>query len=133
MNKKNHFFMEVIILLVLWGFIEQITLTMIILPIFWGALFSDFDHQFKSHRNIIFHSILPNLLIWLYNPNMENIVFILSVSIHLLGDLLPMIKKKGGFSCIDIFGLKRFNTKLSAGWLIINIIIGIIILIFEVL
>ena len=133
MNKKNHFFFELVILLVLWGFIEKITLTMIILPIFWGTLFSDFDHQFKSHRNIIFHSIVPNFFIWVYNSTTENVIFIFSISIHLLADLIPMIKRKGGFSCIDIFGFKRLNTKWSAVWLFLNIGIGIIILIMEVI
>ena len=133
MNKKNHFFFEVVILLILWGFIGKIKLHMIILPIFWGTMFSDFDLQFKSHRNILFHSIIPNFLIWLYNPNLENSVFILSVSIHLLGDLLVMAKKQGGFSNIDIFGLKRMNTKLSAVWFIVNIIIGSMILIYTVI
>ena len=133
MNKKNHFFFELVILLVLWGFIEKITLTMIILPIFWGTLFSDFDFQIKSHRNILFHSIVPNFFIWVYNSTTENVIFIFSVSIHLLADLIPMIKKRGGFSCIDIFGLKRFNTKWSAVWLLLNINIGIILLILEVI
>lgn len=133
MNKKNHFLFEVVILLILWGFIDKIKLTMIILPIFWGTLFSDFDHQIKSHRNIIFHSIIPNFLVWLYYPTMENIMFIISVVIHLFVDLLPMMKKKGGYSCIDFFGLSRMNTNWSAVWLSMNIIIGSIILIFVVI
>ena len=122
-----------VILLVLWGFIEKITLTMIILPIFWGTLFSDFDFQIKSHRNILFHSIVPNFFIWVYNSTTENVIFIFSVSIHLLADLIPMIKKRGGYSCIDIFGFKRFNIKWSAIWLLLNIGIGTIILIMEVI
>ena len=131
MNKKNHFISEVVIFLLLWGFIDSIKLSMIILPIFWGAMFPDFDHQFKSHRNIIFHSIIPNLLIWFYDSSLMNFLFIISVAIHLLGDLLPMIKKRGGFSCIDMM-FKRMNTFNSAIWLILNIFTSIVLCILVI-
>lgn len=121
MKFKSHFVSEVIIFLLLWGFIKEIKLPMIILPIFWGSCFPDSDLKFKSHRNIIFHSIIPNILIWLYEPSMVNILFIISVAIHLLGDLIPMFKKKGGFSCIDML-FKRMNTTQSMLWLFCNII-----------
>ena len=60
-------------------------------------------------------------------------MFIISVVIHLFVDLLPMIKKKGGYSCIDFFGLSRMNTRWSMVWLGLNIIIGSMILFLEVI
>ena len=125
MNFKGHFITEIIIMLILWGIFEQITVSMIIYPIFFGTLIPDADLRFKSHRNIIFHSIIPNIIIWYYIPIMENLLFIISIVIHLAGDLLPMIKKRGGYACIDLFNLARLNTKWSAVWLGVNILAGI--------
>jgi len=72
------------------------------------------------------------MLIWLYDPSLMNVLFIISVAIHLLGDLLPMFKKKGGFSCIDIFGFKRLNTIWSMVWFFGNIILSIILFIMVI-
>ena len=125
MNFKGHFITEIIIMLILWGIFEQITISMIIIPIFWGTSFPDADLKFNSHRNIIFHSIIPNIIIWYYIPTMENLLFVMAVVIHLVGDLIPMIKKRGGYACIDLFNLARLNTKWSAVWLGVNILAGI--------
>lgn len=121
MNKLNHFIFETVIFLLLWGFFEKITITMIIIPIFWGTLFSDFDHQFNSHRNIVFHSIFINMVIFWFEPSWANCLLIISVGIHLLCDLIPTFKKKGGYSCIDyVFG--RFSTWQTRVWFILNIL-----------
>jgi len=125
MKFKGHIISEIIVMLVVWGIFERITLSMIILPIFFGTSFPDADLKFNSHRNILFHSVIPNLIIWWYIPTLENILFLLAVVIHLIGDLIPMIKKRGGYACIDVFGLTRFNTKWSALWLGMNILVGI--------
>lgn len=135
MNFKGHLISEIIIFLLLWGFIKEITLTSIFIPILWGSSFPDSDLKFKSHRNILFHSVIPNVVIFLYNINLLSNLLILSVGIHLLGDLVPMVKrmKRKGFACIDIFGFYRLNSIYTILWFIGNITISILLFIIFII
>ena len=126
MNKLAHFLFELFGFLIIWGIFEEITITMIIIPIFWGTLFPDFDHQIKSHRNIIFHSIIPNFVIFLFDFTLINKLLIISVAIHLLCDLIPTFRKKGGYSCIH-YWFGRFSTVKTRIWFVLNILGSIII------
>ena len=123
MNKFEHLIIETIVFLILWGFFESITITMIIIPIFWGTAFPDFDHQVRSHRNVIFHSIVPNLAIWLFDMSLTNVLLVLAVGIHLICDLLPALRKgkSGGYACIDLW-LFRWGSITSRLWLLMNFI-----------
>ena len=63
---------------------------------------------------------------------MINVLLVLSVGIHLLGDVIPMIKKRQGYACVDVFGFERFNARNSILWYIGNILISIILFIIYV-
>lgn len=120
------------------AYIDELTISLITLPIFWGAMFPDFDHQIKSHRNILFHSIGLNLFVWFFNQSMFTALLTMSVGIHLLFDCKwwtykdKKFIKKGGSFCIDLY-YYRLSTMWTVIWLIVNFVGSVGLFVLELL
>ena len=127
MKFKGHFLSELIIFILLFIFIKEITLSMIILPIFFGTGFPDTDLKFNSHRNLLFHSILIPLFVWTFNMMILSNLLILSVGIHLLGDSKWWSKRrtKGGYFCVVYYKKKRLPTRWSVVWYLFNFLVSL--------
>lgn len=120
----------------MYGVFSEITFSLILIPIFWGALFPDIDQIFNSHRNLFFHSIALNLFVWYFNiTNGIAVLCVLGVGLHFLCDSvnIKMRKgkwyKKGGYYCIIYFPKKRMSNFWTTTFLRINFLISVFILI----
>lgn len=139
MNKINHFLIEIVAMSLMLAYIEPLTITIIAMPIFWGAMFSDFDHQINSHRNMFFHSIALNILVWYFNPSLLTALMTLGVGIHLICDCKWWTysnKKyiiKGGTYCIDMFKIKRLSARWSTIWMILNFAASVVLFIYQLI
>ena len=122
---------------------KAVTITLIVIPIFWGTYFPDADLSFKSHRNITFHSLLIPFIIMIFNFELLTILILLSTGFHCWCDITIFKNKmKGTYTIVLIpsvtlnfllFKTKtkevRMNGILSTVWLVGNFIISLIIFI----
>lgn len=95
------------------------------------GVFPDFD-QFSNdkkvklvyHRNIVTHSIVPWVLVWVFNPFTIFVLINGVVGVHLLMDLRWSRKKQTGFYTIKYYK-KGMSGKASTAWLAVNGLLGI--------
>ena len=132
-----HFIIGMITFILSWMFIKEIHITMIFIPIAL-SLFPDADFKIRSHRNFLFHSIIPWSLVWLYNPTIITALSCLSIGIHLFLDITYTPKKwkwgyllkfyKKGF----FWFAKGKQGALTTIWLFVNFSLSVLIFMKEV-
>lgn len=133
MKKPYHLILGIILFVALAYAFEEITFTLILYPMFLN-LMPDIDQTFGSHRNILTHSLILPILVFLFNPNLFNILCLLAFGFHCLCDITIHPKKWRGFYTIKIWRGNFFpNTDsslkgfMSTFWLFINGLVAIII------
>jgi hypothetical protein len=134
MKSKGHLFYNMIIFVMLWLAFEEIQLSAILLPITIST-FPDVDLHFGSHRHVVFHSVIPWLIVCVFNFNMICTLAMLSIGLHLLLDITPKRKKWRGFYTLKIwsnkpffFFVKRKRGYLTTLWLFSNFGVSVAIL-----
>jgi len=147
MNKRNHFIFAILSFIPIWFISKDITISVSLLGIFWSALVPDTDHLFKRHRDIIFHTILIPLIIYLFNiGNPMGVAILYGHGVHLLGDCKwwkvkinmdgkKYYNRKGGTWCImyNPFTRKRLSNLYTRLIFLSNFGIALTILILEVI
>ena len=138
MKGSYHLLFGTLFFLVLWGCLEAITITMIAVGIAF-TVFPDSDWSINSHRNWIFHGIIPWIIVWYFNPSLITVMICVGVGIHLLCDITPYKAGwKGGYLIKwyhhGFFWWSKGNQgKYTTAWLLGNFILSIVILAVEVL
>ena len=149
MNRNWHLYIGMVILLIMWYFIEVIQLWMVLISIpfliipDWDLLLNE-----KSHRNFLFHSILIWVGIYLYVKITVNIPIIslltiiitFAVSIHLLLDITLVPSNWKGFYSLKSIGARPFFWFLknkrglaTTIWLFVNFLASLILLVIEII
>ncbi|KKN90817.1 hypothetical protein LCGC14_0224000 [marine sediment metagenome] len=142
MKYKNHFLITVIIFIILWLIVPEVQITEIIFPSVL-ATFPDIDKQFKilGHRSAVTHSIIIPFIVYLFNPYMDYLLIMLSITIHGLLDIRISKKKQVGYYTIKWFGYsigagkwryKGMNGKNSTIWLSLNFFISLSLFIYVI-
>ena len=97
MDFDNHHFVAFGVFIGLWLIFPEIKFSMIVLPIFLATA-PDVDLKLKfgmkSHRNLLFHSLLFPLFITFFNETLLNYLIIFSFGLHCICDI--RFKKVGG-------------------------------------
>ena len=139
MRGSYHFLSGIIVFVVLWLTIEEITFTMIFIPIAL-SLFPDVDIKLNSHRNFFLHSTLIWIIVFLYNPSMIMALGCLSIGIHLLLDItITPSKLRGTYTLKFVksrpffWFLKKKRGLATTLWLFINFLLSVILLIIEII
>lgn len=103
----------------------RIRISEIVFPIV-VCTFPDVDLHFGVHRSFLTHSILIPFIVYFFNFYMIFILFIMSISLHLLCDVKFNKNKMRGYYTIKL-GLWRKGLKgwSSTIWMLVNGIIGI--------
>lgn len=133
MNRSWHLVIGILTLLVLWGQLEPIELTMIFIPMAF-TIFSDVDVGTPYHRNFLTHSIMIWFVVWWYNPMIITALVCLAVGLHCLLDITLWPSSWTGFYLIrfgkhGLFWFKKGKQGLlSTLWLIGNFVLSVIIL-----
>jgi len=136
MKSKGHYFYNAIIFVMLWLAVDEITISMILLPITISA-FPDVDLHFNSHRNFLFHSVLIWLILCFYNFTIISVLSMFSIGLHCLFDVRLKRKKWRGFYSLKIwankpcwFFLKKKRGTMSTIWYLMNFVISGLVLIY---
>lgn len=139
MKGKYHLIISFIFFIVLWLLIPKINVTDIIFPIF-VTIFPDVDLKFKKilgHRSIWTHSIILPLIVFIFTPEILQVLILIAIGLHLLCDI--KFTKMQGYATLIIlnvyitpkirFPRYRLTGKQSNLWLLGNFIMAMIILI----
>lgn len=106
----------------------KITVTSVIIPILCNMI-PDTDLKFESHRNILFHSIILPLIVFIYNPTTLAVLIIFSFGLHCLCDI--RFKKVGGYYTIKWYKNKSISGYWYATfWFTINFMASLSLLIW---
>lgn len=128
MEGREHLIFTTIFLIIVYFICPTITITNLLEAWIYGIV-PDVDLKFKKrlgHRNIVFHSIIPWIFVFIFNPFGVNALILGAVGLHLLLDLQWHKHKQKGFYTIKITPKKGLNGRVSTFWLLINGILGII-------
>lgn len=131
MKGREHLVFTTVFFIIVYFIFPVITITNLLEAWIYGII-PDVDLKFKKelgHRNIIFHSIIPWIFVFFFNPFTVNALILGAVGLHLLLDVRWHRKRQKGFYTIKITRKKGLNGKKSTIWLIFNGIIGIILFI----
>lgn len=126
MKFKWHFIIAIIVIHILWWFIQDLKYGYVWLIIFF-TIIPDVDLKFKQHRSWLFHSILLPIFALLWTQDIFIVMIIFSMGLHLILDLKG--KRRQGYWCITITKKKRLNGRNSFIWLLGNGLVSCIILI----
>lgn len=130
MDFKSHFIVAVGCFVALWLlFPDKISLPLILIPI-WMNQNADSDFKFKSHRNILSHSIVIPLIVYFFLPITFVALIAFSLGLHCSCDL--SFKVKGGGYTIKWFGNKSIGGfRFANAWLGVNFLISLIVLYYQ--
>ena len=127
MKSRYHLISSIIFFLCLYFiFWTKIRITEIIWPIV-VCTYPDVDKAFGVHRSILTHSLLIPGIVYFFNQYLVFILFLVSISLHLLCDIHINKKKMRGYYTIKL-GLFKIglNGIHSTVFLLINDLSGII-------
>lgn len=143
MNRNPHWIIALIVFCIINLFSSQITTTLIMIPTAM-SLFPDVDAGTRYHRYWLCHSIIPWVIVWLFNPMLLTALICLGVGIHCLLDIHLNRAKMTGFYTIKLFRVLKLhlgsweykmiglNGIKSTLWLFINFLIAILILLIQI-
>ena len=97
MEFREHLIASTIFFIILWIVFEKVTFSLILIPIILCRV-PDYDQSFKRlhHRNILTHSIIIPLFVFIFNPNLHVLLMVLSFGFHDLCDI-KLRRKDGKF------------------------------------
>ena len=140
MNRKSHLLIGSIVLVLVNLLSSKITITLIAIPI-GMSLIPDIDAGTRYHRFFLSHSIIPWVVVYLFNPTLLTALVCFAVGIHLILDIHINKQKMVGFYTIKFFkvldvknrGFKMIGLsgKQTTIWLIVNFLLSIMILLIQ--
>ena len=125
MEREFHVGFGLIFLIILTIIFEEITITILIASVIY-CVAPDLDLIWKriGHRNWLFHSIIPYMIVFMFNPTTMVLMFSATVGFHLLLDCRWVRKKQTGWYTIKIGKRKGLNGIWSTIWLLSNFILS---------
>ena len=124
MKKEYHIITTLAFLIVFAYIFEKVTVTMC-MAAFIYCLVPDIDqldgiNQFIGHRNIILHSIIPWVIVGIFNPDPVFALIPAVVGLHCLMDIRWREKQQVGYYTLTITNGVRLSGKFTTVWLLIN-------------